>query len=125
MNEQNKVISDSILSSVKKLLGLSPDNEVFDVDIMMCINNAITILTQIGVGPIEGFVVTGKEDTYEDWLGDLTNLQNVKMYLYYRTRLAFDPPSHGSLMEALKEQIRETECRLSYQVDPPETFAEK
>lgn len=124
MGEENKNIENSILSSVKKLLGLTEDNTEFDIDIIMNINSAITILNQIGVGPNEGFVVTSKEDTYEDWLGDMKNLQSVKLYLYYKTRLSFDPPTQGSLIETLKEEIRELECRLNYQVDPPETFEE-
>lgn len=122
MNDENKIITDSILLSVKKLLGLTDEVEEFDVDIMMNINSAIMTLTQLGVGPTSGFIVTGKEDRYEDWLGDMTNLQAVKMYLYYKTRISFDPPTQGSVMESLKEQIRELEFRLNCQVDPGDTF---
>lgn len=118
MEEKN----NSILTSVKKLLGLAEENEEFDQDIIMNINSAILPLTQIGVGPKEGFIVTSKDDTYESWLGDMTHFQSVKMYLYYRTRLSFDPPTQTSVLECIKESIREIECRLSYQVDPPNTF---
>lgn len=124
MSDESKKTTDSILTSVKKLLGLAEDNEEFDVDIIMNINGAISILTQLGVGPSEGFIVTNKEDTYEDWLGDMTHLQLVKMYLYYRTRLSFDPPSQGSVMTSLQEQIKELEFRLNCQVDPSNTFEE-
>lgn len=109
---------DSILTSVKKLLGLTEENEEFDLDIMMNINGAISILTQIGVGPSTGFFISSKNDTYEDWLGDMKLFQNVKMYLYYKTRLGFDPPTSASVIEVLKDQIMEAECRLSYLVDP-------
>lgn len=116
--------ADSILTSVKKLLGIQEDNEVFDLEIMMNINTAITILTQIGIGPSDGYVVTSKEDTYEMWLGDMTQLHSVKLYLYYRTRLSFDPPTQGSVMTAIQDQIKELEWRLNVQVDPIETFQE-
>lgn len=46
---------DSILTSVKKLLGLPADYEAFDPDIVMYINTVLMILSQMGVGPKEGF----------------------------------------------------------------------
>lgn len=123
MEEEVKKTIDSILTSVKKMLGLSEENEEFDLDIMMAINGAIVILTQLGVGPKDGFIVTSKEDTYNDWLGEMTSgLQLVKIYLFYKTRLSFDPPTQSSVLETYKEMIREIECRLNYQVDPPWTF---
>lgn len=114
---------NSILLSVKTLLGLGEENDEFDLNLIMVINGAISNLTQIGVGPSKGFVVTSKNDTYEDWLGDMSHLQDVKMYLGYRTRLAFDPPSSSSLLECIKELALESETRLSYLVDPPNTFS--
>lgn len=122
MSDRNEKTTDSILLSVKKLLGLTEENEAFDFDIIMNINSAIFTLTQLGVGPTSGFVVTGKEDRYEDWLGDMTNLQAVKMYLYYKTRISFDSPTQGAVMQALKDQISELEFRLNCQVDPGNTF---
>lgn len=120
--DESKRPEESILTSVKILLGLSEDCIEFDLNIMMFINSAIATLTQIGVGPSRGFVVTSKDDTYGAWLGDMTHMQDVKTYLYYKTRLAFDPPSSSSVMERFKEMIAESETRLSYQVDPSYTF---
>lgn len=119
-NTSLKKPEDSILTSVKKLLGLEEDNTEFDMDILMNINGAITVLTQIGVGPSTGFVVMSKDDTYEDWLGDMTLLQNVKMYLYRKTKLGFDPPQQGFVLEAIQSMIREDECRFRYLVDEME-----
>lgn len=116
---------ESILLSVKELLGLPEDDIAFDLDIMLNINSAIMTLRQIGVGPQQGFVVTSKDVTYKDWLGDKEErFQNAKMYLYYRTKMSFDPPASSSVMECLKKLIEECECRLSYEVDPPNTFEE-
>jgi hypothetical protein len=114
---------DGILSSVKKLLGLSDEITAFDQDLIIQINGAISALTQIGVGPSNGFLITGNSETYIDFLGDEeSGLQLVKLYLFYKTKLGFDPPTNGSILESLKEMIKEIECRLSYQVDPKDTF---
>lgn len=116
-------MEDSILLSIKKMLGLSEEDESFDLDVTLQINSAITVLTQIGVGPKDGFIVTSKVDTYNDWLGDsFEGVSLVKMCIYYRVRLGFDPPSSTSVIECIKEMIKEHECRLSYQVDPDYTF---
>lgn len=121
----DKAPKDSILMSVKKLLGLTEEVDVFDDSIIMNINAAINVLYQLGVGPRSGYVVTSKYDTYSDWLGDTIHLQNIKMHLYYRTRLGFDPPSSTAVIDVIKESIREIECRLSYQVEVPDSFKQE
>lgn len=113
MNE-NTNISDSILSSVKKLIGVSEEDDSFDVDIILNINAAISVLFQLGVIQ-EGYTVTSKEDTYDDLIPtgteDVINL--IKMYLAYKTRLSFDSSTlSGNMIETLKEAIKETEWRL-------------
>lgn len=116
-------MEDSILLSVKKMLGLSEEDESFDLDVTLQINSAITVLTQIGVGPKGGFIVTNKDDLYQDWLGEnFEGISLVKMCIYYRVRLGFDPPTSSAVIECMKEMVKEHECRLSYQVDPNNTF---
>lgn len=116
---------DSILTSVKKLLGIEEDFVQFDLDIMININAAISTLSQIGVGPKHGFIVTSKTDTFEDFLGYNNKLVSmVKMYLFYKTRLGFDPPTSSAVLECLKQMIQETEWRLNVEVDPEDTFNE-
>lgn len=113
----------SILNSVKKLLGLHPECHEFDPDIIMNINAALFTLRQIGVGPEEGFTISGEEETYEDFLGEGNKeINQVKMYLFYKTKLSFDPPTSGTVTECIKEFIKEAEWRLNVQVDPPDTF---
>lgn len=108
---------DSILTSVKKLLGILEDCTEFDSDIIMNINSAITTLYQLGVGK-EGFVIESKEETYEDLLEELTPMfQNVKMYLFLKTRLGFDPPQTQALITSTKEMISELEWRIQVQMD--------
>lgn len=115
--EGNKSEQESILTSVKKLLGIMEDSTEFDSDIIMNINSAINTLWQLGVGK-EGFMIASKEDTYEDLLGDLVPMfQNVKMYLFFKTRLGFDPPQTQALITSTKEMILELEWRIQIQMD--------
>lgn len=117
-------VKDSILNSTKKQLGILPDMTDFDTDILICINSAITTLRQIGVGPQDlVYTVEDATQTYDDYLGEGSNeIAIVKGYLAQKVKLMFDPPQSSIVMEAVKSMIKETECRLSYQVDPEDTF---
>ena len=112
--------SSSILNSVKKLLGVLPEMKEFDSDILMHINSAVSILSQIGVEPLEGFVVLSEGDTYKDYLGYKADKlgPHVSLYLAYQTKLGWDTPQSSIVTEVLKEKIRELETRISYMVDP-------
>lgn len=115
--------SESILTSVKKLLGIEETCEEFDLDILMNINAAIFTLRQLGIGPAEGFQVTNKNVKYSDYLGEDSRLiPDVKMYLYYKTKLGFDPPTSSYVMDCIKQMISECEWRLNIEVDPEDTF---
>lgn len=123
MSIENIDINESILKSIKKLLGINSEIHEFDQDILMNINSAIFTLRQIGVGPEYGFTVTSEEETYEDFLGEGNKeIPQVKMYLFYKTKLSFDPPTSGTIIECIKEFIKEAEWRLHVQVDPIDTF---
>ena len=106
---------DSILKSVKKMLGIDPESADFNTDILINVNSAIFILIQNGVGLLSGFSVTDENDTYADFLGeDEKNIvDSVAMYLYVYTKIRFDPPTSSIVMEALKETLRELEWRLN------------
>lgn len=105
-------ISESILSSVKKMLGLPEEYEAFDLDIITHINSIFTILTQIGVGPKDGFMIENKDTLWSDYISDMKLYQLVKSYMLLRVRLIFDPPASSSVLESYKTQINEYECRL-------------
>ena len=124
-DESNTIdIEDSILNSVKKQLGLFPEQKEFDPEIIMNINSAILTLNQLGVGPqFEVFVLENETQTYDDYLGvGSSETPYVKMYLYYKTKMSFDPPTSSIVAETLKTQIAEIEWRLNVQVDPYTTF---
>lgn len=104
---------ESILTSVKKLLGISEEYEHFDVDIIMHINSVFFILNQIGVGPSTCFRIEDKIATWNDFIPtDDPNFEAVKSYIPLKVRLMFDPPDRTAVMEALKGNIAEYEARL-------------
>lgn len=104
---------ESILTSIKKLLGISEEYTHFDQDIIMHINSVFMILTQLGVGPSDGFFIEDKTLYWEDYIAEPAELQAVKTYMYMKVRLLFDPPASSAVMEALNRSISEFEWRLN------------
>lgn len=105
---------DSILNSVKKMLGIEADYDHFDPDILMAINSAFTVLCQLGVGPDKEFSISGPETKWDDFFALCDKPINlVKSYIYLKTKLLFDPPTTGVLHEAMERQIQEFEWRLN------------
>lgn len=117
-------ISDSILLSVKKLIGISEEDRSFDLDIMLHINAAISVLFQLGALQT-AYTVTSKDDTYEDLIpgGSADVVNQIKMYFVYKVRLGFDSSTLSSaVIEVIKEMIREAEWRLMVSFNPEGTF---
>ena len=110
---------ESILTSIKKLLGIEEEYDHFDPDIIMHINTVFMILNQLGVGPEEGFSIQDAESTWVDFMPAGSNLEAVKTYMHHRVKLMFDPPSSSAVMEATNRIINELEWRLNMAVDPP------
>ena len=109
---------DSILQSIKKLLGLDENYDAFDDDVMMHINSVLMILTQLGVGPKNGFSITGEEETWGGYLGeDISKLSAVKTYVYLKVKTMFDPTSSSVVNEATKEMLKELEWRLNSEIE--------
>ena len=109
---------DSILGSIKKLLGITEEYDVFDKDLIMHINSVFFVLTQLGVGPAEGFFIQDETAVWDDFIPCGANLEAVKSYVYLKVRLLFDPPQSSALTEAINRQISEFEWRLNVAVDP-------
>lgn len=106
-------MDDSILNSVKKILGIAADYDAFDTDIIVHINSVFSTLNQLGLGPAEGFMIEDDSAVWEDFLLGDTRLNHVKTYMYLRVRVLFDPPTTGFTLTAMQEQIKELEWRLS------------
>ena len=108
---------DSILVSIKKLLGLPEEYEQFDTDIIIHINSVFGTLRQLGVGPRAGFSISSKEDLWTDFMDNTPALEMVKSYIYFKVRLAFDPPSNSFVVDSMKKQADELEWRLNVDVE--------
>jgi len=103
---------DSILLSIKKMIGVPKDYDVFDPDIIIHINTVFDSLNQMGVGPEEGFSISDSSTEWSEFLTFGKNSEMVKTYMYLKVRMLFDPPSNGTLSTVLSEQIKEYEWRL-------------
>lgn len=108
---------NSILNSIKKRLGISEEYEHFDDDIIMDINSVFSILTQMGVGPSTGFIITDQDAEWTDFMEDMIKLEFVKTYVYLKVRLMFDPPQSSAITESINRQISELEWRIFIQAD--------
>jgi len=103
----------SILTDTKKTLGIAEDYTVFDLEVMMHINSALSTVVQLGIGPEEGFEVLDATAEWADFIGTDLRLNSVKTYVYLRVRLLFDPPTTSYLIDSLQKQLEQLEWRLN------------
>lgn len=112
-------MTESILTSIKKLLGIDENYKHFDPDLIMHINSVFSILTQIGVGPANGFSITGADETWDNFItGNTCKFLLVKSYVHLKVKLLFDPPLGSAVIESINRQISEFEWRLFIAADP-------
>lgn len=112
---------ESILNSIKKMLGIPAEDSAFDEDILVHINSAFMVLNQLGVGPVAVYSIDSSNAKWIDFLTDSVMYSAVKTYIYLKVRVAFDAPGTSFLLEAMQKQINELEWRLAVQVPiPPE-----
>lgn len=110
-------MQESILTTIKKALGVDESYTTFDPDIIMHINSVFMILNQLGVGPEEGFYIENKDTTWSEYIDDDADLQAVKSYIYLKVKLLFDPPLSSSVEKSYKDSISELEWRLNINAD--------
>lgn len=110
-------MEESIFKTIATLLGDSPTEGDFSLDIMVAINTALAIATQLGVGPKEGFFITGPSEKWADLIGDRKDFEFVKTFVYLKARLIFDPPSSSSILKAFEDQVKELESRIQMASD--------
>ena len=109
-------MTDSILNSVKKMLGITEEYTHFDADIIMHINSVFSILAQLGVGPDEGFAIEDNTTSWDEFIPEETGsllLSSVRTYMFMKVKMMFDPPLSSSVAEAYNRQISELEWRLN------------
>lgn len=110
--------NDSILNSVKKVLGLAPEYDAFDQDVIMHINSVFSTLQQNGVGPEDGFQITGSDELWSTYIGDQKLLNSVRSYMALKVRLQFDPPATSNAVTSMENICKEYEWRLYIASDP-------
>ena len=109
---------ESILVSIKKLLGIAAEYTHFDMDIILHVNSVFAILAQAGVGPAEGFSIMDESAVWDDFIpSDNRQFLMVKTYVFMKVKIVFDPPTNSSHLQALKEAISEYEWRLNVAAD--------
>ena len=116
---------DSILTSIKKLLGIAEDYEHFDQDLIIHINSVLSVLTQLGVGPSEGFSIDDENATWNDFIPEDKRLSSIRSYVYMKVKLLFDPPLSSSVMESMNRMISEFEWRLNVAAEPTQSNEEE
>lgn len=104
---------DSILTSIKKLLGITEEYTHYDNDIIMHINSVLFTLTQLGVGPSEGFIIEDDSATWDDFIPKDANLESIKSYMHLKVKLLFDPPLSSAVIESMTRMINEFEFRIN------------
>lgn len=110
---------ESILTSIKKLLGITEDYKHFDADLVVHINSVFSTLTQLGVGPSEGFSI---EDEYAKWNdfipdADANKINSIKTYMYMQVKIVFDPPTNSGVLKSYEKLIEKFEWRLNVAAD--------
>lgn len=106
-------MSGSILLDTKKILGINDNYTVFDQDVIIHINSALSILGQLGIGPEDGLMIYDESATWDELIESSRLLNTVKSYVYLRVRMLFDPPGTSFVLKAYEDQLRELEWRIS------------
>ena len=105
-------MSDSVLLSIKQMLGISPEDTSFDVNVIMSINTALTTLMDLGLTEVEDEIVIDDDMTWDDLLSGRTDIEYVKTYVYQKVKMIFDPPTSTAAIDAMQRSISELEWRI-------------
>ena len=114
-------MEESILNTIKQMLGDNLNNNAFDLDIIININSSLSVLHQVGVGGTP-FQITGETEKWSDLLGEQNGIEMVKTYIYLKAKMVFDPPSSSFVLDSMNRIAQEYEWRINVQVDNPDTM---
>lgn len=113
-------MTTSILTDIKKAIGLTEANEAFDLEITMHINSVFADLNQIGAGPANGYAIVDKTNTWDEFLADEIDLNMVRSYVFRRVKMMHDPPTIGRVIQAFEDAIAKDEWRIRVATDTPD-----
>ena len=118
---------ESILTSIKKLIGITEADKSFNVDVIIHINSVFSDLTQLGVGPSEGFSIKDSYDLWSEFIPveNVKLFNNVKTYMYLRVKLLFDPPTNSAVLTAMQKEADKLEWRLSVAAESNDSIGEE
>lgn len=108
---------ESILTSIKKMLGIEEGYVHFDQEIIVHINTQFFTLNQLGVGPADPFVIVDDTETWDQFTPDIDIYNAVKSWMYYNVKLAFDPPTSSFVLDSIHRMASELEWRLNVQAE--------
>lgn len=111
--------NDSILNTIKALLNIESSDTDFDTELILDINSCFAILNQIGLGPTNGFKITGSTETWSSYIGDNTRIDDVVSFVHLKTKMLFDPPTTSSHMQAYEKLLDELTWRLNVAIESP------
>ena len=108
---------ESILTSIKEMLGMGANYDHFDHQLVAHINTALTLLTGLGVGPSEGYLIRNKEDKWTDFVPENPKLESIKTYVYLNVKMLFDPPVSAAAIDAIERSIKKLEWLINVTAD--------
>lgn len=118
-------LDDSILRTIKLMLGLTDDITAYDEEIKVHINSLFTILNQLDVISDDGFRISGYDETWGQLTDRLTLAEMVKEFMYLKVRMIFDPPGSSVVSDAYNSRIAELEWRMNIQAERLAALEEK
>lgn len=110
-------MEESILQTIKQMLGIIEDDTAFDAELVSHINNSIAEMTQIGFGPDDGYLISGQTNVWSELVSNPSQMSTAKQYIFCKVRLLFDPPSNSFLCDALNKAKEEAYWRLYMFID--------
>lgn len=116
-------MTESILNSIKKDLGLGFDYEAFDSDILMFINGVFSTLVQLGLESLKGKFLVDSSANWDDFFEEDKYLINlVHPYVYIKVKELFDPPTSSFVLDNLKKKSDEYEWRIYIYLQNKDAF---
>lgn len=112
-------MTDSILKDIRNGAGLDEEDNSFDGELMIYINQALVTLNQNGIGnPV---IVKDETTTWDEFKNVLQTEANkvfelCKLYVLLKTKLIFDPPPPNTA-RYMQRSIDETLWRLKLEYD--------